>query len=471
LLSFLLGGVHLLAVTAEAAVQNTTISTTSRSGQFIIISPLQPAEARLPRDNPKNNPALTDVIRVNAAEFTISCEQVKSALLLQLDTTDRWRSRVRVVINPEIPAAAGVYVYVHKVQVNDNLQSNWLYELQVPEYVERRKLLRGLVQVCLLEMGNRNNAGPTVDIPMWLREGLTELLLIRVGPTIIAEASIIRERVNPQFSLLDAGVRERVWKDPLSTVREKLKVTPPLSFSDLSVPVDDQLASVGLQHFQHCAHLFTSELMALPEGSERLRGFVQSLARFSHPQFAFLNAFQQNFSTPLDVEKWWSLAQVNFLSREDHARWPEKNALGKLNEILQPQVQIRLGADALPIKETYTIKRLIEEVDFEQQQPVLRQVVGQLQQLEGNLPPDLFRLVYDYHIALATYLYKREQLSSSNKSNRTASSNAKPVVKEALKQLELLEILREDFARIGFSETPANSVAKEPVKDFLKSTP
>jgi len=469
--SLLFLGALLAAVHGEAAAVDTTITTWSRSQQFVIISPLQPAEARIPRDNPKNNPALKDVLRVSAAELAVSCEQVKFGLLLQLDSSDRWKNRVRLNIKPQIPAHAPVLI--NTVQFKEGLQNTWLYELQIPEYVERRKLLRALVQVCLLEMGNRNNVASSVDVPMWLREGLTELLLTREGPGIIAEATVIQERSNPQFWLLKPGTStEKVWKDPLSRVRERLKATSPLSFSDLSVPVDDQIASVGLEHFQSCAHLFTSELLTLPDGSGKLRTFVQNLPHFSHPQFSFLHAFREHFASPLDVEKWWSLAQVSFLSREDNARWPEKNALGKLNEILQPQVQIRLGNDALPLKETYTIKRLIEEVDFEQQRPVLRQVVSQLQQLEWNLPPDLLKLVYDYHITLASYLYKREQLSSTAQKSRTvAASTAKPVIKDTLRQLEFLEVLREDFASIGISDAPANAVTQDRVTEFPKSTP
>ncbi len=455
---------------------DTTLSTQSRSAQFVIISPLQPHTARLPRDNPKDNPNLKDVIRVSAAELAISCEQVKFGLLLQLDAGDKWKNRVRLHINPQIPAQAPILI--NSIQFKSGLQSSWLYELQVPEYVERRKLLRALVQVCLVEIGNRNNRETnTVDVPMWLREGLTEILLSRDGPGIITEATGIQERGNPQFWILKPGTTtEKVWKDPLSLVRERLKTTPPLSFSDISVPVDDQIASVGLEHFQSCAHLFTSELLALPAGSSKLRTFVQNLPHFSHPQFAFLHAFREHFASPLDVEKWWSLAQVNLISREDNSRWPEKNALGKLNEILQPQLQVRLDANALPVKETYTLKKLIEEVDFAQQRPVLQQVVAQLQQLQWNLPPDLLRLVYDYNVTLARYLYNREQLSTGDKNPRQASSSAKPVVRETLRQLEFLEVLREDFARLGLAEpqpVAAQPVptTEKPVTDFLKSAP
>ncbi|HEY1170280.1 MAG TPA: hypothetical protein VGH19_02815 [Verrucomicrobiae bacterium] len=456
---------------------NPVITTWSRSQQFVISSHYKPSAPLAPRDDPRNNPNLTDVIRVSAAELAITSEKVKQALLLQLDASDKWKHRVRLNIRPEIPTQAGVYLYVHTVQVNENMPKNWLYELQIPEYVERRKLLRALAQVCLLEIGNRNNASSvSVNIPMWFQEGLIELVLAREGVTIVAEATPIQSRVNPQFSMLDYAPRDKVWKDPLSRVREKLKTTPPISFSDLSVPVDEQIASVGLEHFQSCSHLFVHELTSLPDGSGKLRDFLQQLVHFSHPQFAFLNAFHDHFKSPLDVEKWWSLAQVHFLSRNDNSRWPEKNALAKLNEILQPQVQIRIGADALPVHETYTVKRLIEEVDFSQQQPIIRQMIAQLQQLEWSLPPDMFKLVYDYHILLANYLHKREQLSSTAKDPKVASSTAKPVVKETLKQLNFLEVLREDFGSIGIStpvSTPSTNSADSParVKDFLKSTP
>jgi hypothetical protein len=458
-------GALLAAIWVQAA--DTTVTTWSRSKQFIITAPLTTAASPSnPRINPKENPNLKDVIRLSSAELASSCERVKAAVLNQLGMGDRTGDRVRISIKPWIPTEAGIFI--NRFKFNDG----WRYELEVPEYVEHRKLLRALVETCLMELGNRNNRSTSsVDVPMWLREGLTENILAREGPGIILEASPIKQSLGPQFSLIDAKAQDKVWDDPLSNVRAKLKATPPLSFSDLSVPVDDQIASVGLEHFQFCAHLFTSELAQLQDGNIKLRNFVQNLAQFSHPQFAFLHAFRDHFSTPLDVEKWWSLAQVNLLTKEDNSRWPEKNALGKLNEILQPQIQIRLGADSLPMKETYTIKRLIEEVDFEQQRPVLRQVVGQLQMLEWNLPPDLLKLVYDYHITLATYLHKREQLSASAKNQRVAGSTAKPVVKETLKQLEFLEVLREDFAKIGIPETPANSVTQDQATELLKSAP
>lgn len=463
-----------------AAPSLDTTTTWSRSQQFVVISPLRPAPKRNPADNPKNDPTLEDVVRVTAADLVSTCEQVKLGVLVQLDTSDRWKGRIRLNIKPEYPARGGVFISVMPVALSDAMQSSWLYELHIPEYVERRKLVRALVQVCLLEMGNRNNTGASIDVPMWLREGLTEIILSREGSTIVAESTAIQQRVNPQFSVISPGTtKERVWTDPLEIVRAKLKGTTPLSFSDLSVPVDEQIASVGLEHFRHCAHLFTSELLALPGGSDKLRTFVQTLPRFSHPQFAFMHAFRDNFSSPLDVEKWWSLAQVNLLTKETNSRWPEKNALGKLNEILQPQVQLRLGADSLPLKETYTITKLIEEVEYEQQRPILQRTVGQLQQLEWNLPPDLLKLVYDYHVTLANYLYKRDQLSAQDKNGKTASTTARPVVKDTLKQLGFLEVLREDFARIGLSEPVSttasgdegNTITPNKAVEILKRSP
>jgi len=431
-----------------------SLTVSSRSAQFIVTGPNQPT-VWAPRDlrdiHPKQNPLLKDVVQLTPSELALSCEQVKRAYLNQLDTTDRPGSRISINIKPWLQPQANVLITA--VRYNDG----WRYELIVPEYIERRKLLRGLVQVLIQEMGNRLNDGDSVQVPMWLREGLTEIMLERDGTALIAEASRIKNPLGNQFVQVDAPTRDKVWNDPLSIVREKLKITPPFSFSDLSVPVDDEIARLGFEHYQHSAHLFVSELLQLRDGQQKLRTYIQDLFRFSHPQFALFDAYRANFTSALEVEKWWSVAQVNFLGRQDRARWPEKNALAKLNEILQPQVRIRLDTNAVPISETITLKQLITDVDFDQQRPVLNQMVNQLQRLEWNLPPDLLKLVYDYHVLILNYANKRELLSSSKGNSRTASSNAKPLIKDTLKQLEFMETLREDFGRIGFTEPPGSA--------------
>ncbi len=449
----LLCGLTVGVSTVLAQSGNTTeMSATvwSRSQQFIVTGPNRPTVWSSREVHPKQNPLLKDVIQLTPSELAISCEQVKRSYLNQLDTTDRPGSRIRVSIKPWLPPQANVLISA--VRYNDG----WRYEMTLPEYIERRKLVRGIVQVLIQEMGNRLNDGDSVQVPMWLREGLTEIMLEREGITLIAEASPIKNNLGTQFVQVDAPTREKVWKDSLSLVREKLKKTPPLSFSDLSVPVDDQIASLGFEHYQHSSHLFVSELLQLPDGPQKLRTYIQDLFRFSHPQFALFDAYRAHFTTPLEVEKWWSVTQVNFLGRQDRARWPEKNALAKLNQILQPQVRIRLDTNSVPISESITLKQLITDVDFEQQRPVLSQIVVQLQRLEWNLPPDLLKLVYDYHILLLNYANKREQLSVPKGKNRAASSTAKPLIKETLKQLEYLEVLRSDFEQIELAEPPVN---------------
>jgi hypothetical protein len=403
--------------------------------------------------HPKQNPVLKDVVQLTPAELAISCERVKQAYLNQLESSERPGSHIRISIKPWLPPQSDVLITALR------FTDGWRYQIDVPEFVERRKIIRGLVSVLIQEMGNRLNDGDSVSVPMWLREGLTEIMLEREGPNLILEASAIKNSLGNNFYAVDAPTQEKVWKDPLRVVREKLKVAPPLSFSDLSVPVDDQIATLGFEHYQHSAHLFVSELLQLPDGRQKLRTYVQDLFRFSHPQFALFDAYRAHFATALEIEKWWSVAQVNFLSHQDRARWPEKNALAKLNEILQPQIQIRRDANSVPVSQSITLKQLVTEIDFEQQRPVLSQMVVQLQRLEWNLPPDMLKLVYDYHVLILNYSNKREQLSASKGNSRAAGSTAKPLIKETLKQLELLEILRSDFARIGLAE-PAASAAR-----------
>lgn len=442
------------------ASEKITETVYSWSNKFSVTGPTRPSvwTPRGPDDiHPKKDPRLKDVVQLTPQVLASLCERVKQSLVTTLDTTDRQSSIVRVTIKPWLPAQSSVFVNTTRVEY----RNGWNYEVIVPEFVERRKLLRGLVQVLLLEMGNRLNTDyeSVPAIPMWLREGLTEIIWERDGMSLVAEANARKSDLGNNFYLVDAPTKDKVWKDPLSSVREKLKTTPPLSFSDLSVPVDDQIANLGFEHFQASAHLFVSELLQLPEGPRKLRTYIQDMFRFTHPQFALFDAYRAHFTSALEVEKWWSVVQVNFLGREDRARWPEKNALAKLNEILQPQVRIRMDTNSIPIMENITLKQLISDVEYEQQRPVLNQMLVQLQRLEWNLPPDLLKLVIDYHVLILNYTNKRDQLSNGKNTTRTASSTAKPVVKEALKQLEYLEILREDFAKIGFAE-PQTSAAK-----------
>lgn len=422
------------------------VTSWSRSRQFIVTVPMAAVTGTQPK--PKFDlDKLQDVIHPSSAELAISCEQVKQGVLSLLETTDHWKDRISIKVQPWLPPQAGVLI------TSVHFTDGWRYELEIPEYVERRKLLRSLVQVILQEMGNRMNENQSVDIPMWLREGITENLLAREGPDIIAVASPIKGNISPQFWRVEAPTKEKVWKDPLNLVRDRLKSQPALSFSDLSVPVDDQIASVGLQHFETCSQLFVAELLRLPRGSRKLLLFIQNLDAFSHPQFAFLNAFSENFKNPLDVEKWWSVTLVSFLNRGDNSNWLERDALTKLNRILQPQLQIRTGADNLPNDQTFTIQRLISEVDYDQQRPILQQVVTQLQQLEWNLPPSMLKLVYDYHVLLANYAHKRELLSTDQGSRTSTSTTARPLIRDTLKQLEFLDILRSDFAKFGLSNS------------------
>ena len=81
------------------------------------------------------------------------------------------------------------------------------------------------------------------------------------------------------------------------------------------------------------------------------------------------------------------------------------------------------------------------------------QALGQLQLLQHNAPVELARLVGDYREALLTYLRRRTDFSAKSTSR---SADAKLATKDALAKLDLLDVIRLDFARVEAAlTTPA----------------
>ncbi len=56
-------------------------------------------------------------------------------------------------------------------------KNGWQYRVDLPNVVERPRYVRAIVQVLLLELANRTAQGRGAEIPLWLVEGFSQLLL------------------------------------------------------------------------------------------------------------------------------------------------------------------------------------------------------------------------------------------------------------------------------------------------------
>ncbi|MEW6302408.1 MAG: hypothetical protein AB1705_02995, partial [Verrucomicrobiota bacterium] len=416
----------------------------SKSKQFRVTGP----QTRRLLPAAQNNSNEPQTVALNAPELAITCERIKNALLRELDATDQWRGRVYVSIRP-FEAGNNDIVYASTLY-----QDGWHYRMSVPDVVESVKLVRGLVQVLLLEMANRESRGRCAEIPIWLREGFTELLLAnQQRETLILESTPFKSEVAANLWKVEALVREQVRADTLARARAWLHEHQPFTFSHLNAPLEDHLRGGMWETYRYSAHLFLHELLRLPGGPRALQATVRQLPHYYNSQFALLNGFQSRFGSALDIEKWWSVTVINFAARDEQRRLPIDSGLKSLAAILLPSVEVATGTNALPQRAEMTLATMLERVDFDLQKAALRTILRQLEALQGNVTPELLNLIQDYRVALELYLHRREKLGGG----KGVSVSARSIVRDTLQQLSLLDQLREDFKRLSATTASAET--------------
>jgi hypothetical protein len=425
--------VLLLAGEAWASVSPSHIvAVRSRSEQFVVTGALPVASPRFNFAPPNPN----EKVKLEPSILAVSAERIKQSLLAALEAPDDWRGKINLVLVPEERADILIAAVLYA--------DGWNYRVEVPGRVAGPKLIRALVRVTLMEMANRQPGQPATAIPLWLAEGLARHLEATARIPLIVQPDT-RLVINTRLS------------DPLRAAREQFTVEKPLSFADLNVSEDAWLSPGEWELFRHCAHLFVNELLNLPEGKAGLRELVRQLPNFLNWQFAFLRAFENRFATPLDVEKWWSVNLVNFTTRDADARLPWNSALGRLDALLRTAVEHRAGGERLPERREVSLQELLQQTEFAQQRPALHRLTSQLLRLQMELPPDLMRLVNDYRVTLEKYLNRRATASDPKLPGRMAA----PIVRETVEQLDLLDVVREDFRRYGHALRPAPTATLE----------
>src|ERR1700722_2419592 len=156
--------------------QNTP-SCVSVSGQFIIHG--APTDGwRLMQLSPSLS---KDYAQLDPTFLAVSCERIKSALLSELGAQDNWQSRVAVFLHQAHrlgePVVIGASVS----------QGQWTYYMNLPDMVDRSRLVSAFVNMTLLEMANRG-AERSAEIPQWLAQGLTQQLMRETMAGLVMES-------------------------------------------------------------------------------------------------------------------------------------------------------------------------------------------------------------------------------------------------------------------------------------------
>ncbi len=423
----------------------------SSSRQFITHD-LVPAASAAPTSKPLGGTTQQErqklpetLVRLGPESVGVSAERIKKRFLTILDLPDQWRGSIHLVLHPterldELPRIA-----------TTRFADGWKYRIDIPTITDALSLVRAVVQVLLIEVVNRGASDKAAEVPFWLNEAMTRQIFFESGRSLLLQ---------PETSVL--GTVRHTAPEDLS--RGWLLSHPAMTFTDLSFPTREMLQDDAFVAYQASAHLFFVELSRLPQGSQRMRAFVANLGEFWNWQTSFFKAFGSEFKTPLDVEKWWSVALVRLSMREVGGDRSFESSRRKLDEVLQLDSEIRFDPEQIPGKSRLGLTEIIREWDYTRQKPVLQEKINLLTILQWAISPDWIPLIQAYRKTLVDYIDKRDAAGQAPQQRGGPVPRVRYIVDDAVRELEKLE-----RDRIG--RRPASQPELDPVRALQQAPP
>jgi hypothetical protein len=406
------------------------VSASSFSGQFVATgTPRISALAIVPAVATNAN-----FVRLEPALLAVSAERLKESLWQELGINGPWHGKIFLALHPARSLNEDVTI------VSARFAGGWNYRVALPDVLPRTRFLRAMVSVLLLEFANRNADARAAEIPAWLTDGLAQQLL---APGAEENILSLPNRIVNGVPLNPSVTTQR-GVDLLAGARRVLRDQPALTFQQLSWPGDTQLSGDDGGVYRASAQLFVSELLDLKNGPAHLRAMLQALPRYYNWQTAFQTAFRADFRRLLDVEKWWALRVVGFVSREPGPTWTAAVSREKLDEILRVPVDFRTASNALPARAEISLQAVIRNWDYARQAPILQTKLRNLELAQLRLALPFAVLTSEYRRVLAAYLSQRNGVAppSSPWNRHPTVPPLKTLVRETLKQLDALDARR-----------------------------
>ena len=403
-----------LPIVSGAVVLPAGKTLVSTSKQFVVTSAVtQPAPNALTPTR-----SATNVITLTPGRVVILAEKIKTIYLRHLGTTDQWGGQILLHLEPSgsVPVAPEMKRTLYR--------DGWQYRVTLPERLSAVDSIRVIVDALLEETAQRYSRQP-VEIPLWLRVGMAEMIWASDGVSLTSSANV-------------PVMFDTLHPDPLGEARTTLQLHKPYTFGDLCLPTRRQLAAEGWQIFRASAHLLTAELLLRPDGPAQLREFLRQLPRYRNSELAFLTAYK--YENMLAVEQWWSVALTQFRSRDRFRRWSTKLSVQRIEEVLM----IETPTDTKPQRAQIAIVQM----KLGDQKQRLAQILFQLRSIKVNAPPSLIKLINDYHEALHAY-YQQRGLDSLSPELAVQTVPEDAVARRLREQLDQLDTILIDISLLG----------------------
>ena len=334
-------------------------------------------------------PTVGDTITLNPQLAAVSAERIKGAVLRILKKKDQWRGQIHIYLAS--PRKWKGATEIRPIPFKDG----WRYGVIVPEEIEWQRFVRTVTGAVLLELVNRGDAQSFIEPPLWLTEGISELLEVDPGRALVLESDRTYTSSNSRSDLSKEA-------------RMLLKGQPVMDWTELSTADASTLKDENdYSRFKGSAVLLTDLLLVQPGGQEKMGKFVDSLGSVLNWQTAFLKAFQADYRSLLDVEKWWAVTDAANAINGSTGLWPRDIIMAHLSEIFTETVGPKEADRAGAGRRSMTLSQLIVGWDFTSQREVLDRKMNQLRQLLSHSDRNLAPLVEDAYRVLNQYLEDR----------------------------------------------------------------
>lgn len=363
--------------------------TRSSSGQFLVSTRVLPPV----RPNLAENATNADLIVLQPAFLTVSCERIRAAFNRELDAPANWTGPIYVSLFPARTTNDTVYIHTARRRV-------WEYHLELPQLIDRKRFLTAVTHALLLERCNREAGSRSADVPLWMAEGLARQLVSSSKAMLVLPSPSRVVNGVAMDAILETERREH----PLKATHAVLSREGILNFQELSWPDESLLTGPARERFAASAHLLVYELLALKRGQAAFQTTLTLLPSYLNWQLAFLQGFQEHFQRPLDVEKWWALHAACFAGRELNQTWPAPEADQRLDQLLRTQFELRSHAEPIPVRGETSLQAVLRDWPPAEQTEVLREKAAQLQAFSLRAPLDYAVLAEAYRQALANVL-------------------------------------------------------------------
>lgn len=422
-------------MSANAQVPPGTAVVRSISGQFFVSSRSVAISAHSLQLSVE-----PDVITLEPALVAVSCERIKQELLRELGMRDQWQGKIFVMIAPAETTDDPVAV------APEWFAGNWNCGIQLPDVIDRERFVEAVTRACLTEIANRNSRGHFTALPEWLVQGFTGQLLGFSEEELVLEPpqrgtrgySVTRLGFdltdNPKIS--GPSVRRM---NPLAEAIAVVHTNRPLTYDQLSWPTDEQLTGDEQIVYRSSSELFVSQLLRVRNGPACMSAMLAELPNYLNWQFAFLDAFHNDFQEQLDVEKWWALQLAGFTGRDMLHLWTPEETWKQLDEFFQIPIDVKIGA-APAMRTDITFQTVIRGWSRTRQLQLLRQKLWDLELLRVRVSLDYVPLVEGYREALQGYYQKR--ISGARNIPKYGPLLDK-LENETIQQLDALDVQRE----------------------------